>query len=397
MPTTDHMMGYETKKTKHASFDHLTEDQLWWLGGHFDGDGCVRVCPKEITVDIGKAQNAWATLVYLYHLVGGNLNFKPDSRGGDRQDRGEWKIHGSMAVDFCRVMQAYTFLKRDQLRRAADYPLNGGFIKRMRPVQGTHRDTGEVLTFRSVSEARQNGFMSIIHNLAGTMTHCKNYEWRYLDNPVSPEDVSTTRADITRDLKRMKATAHAPIERDLPLPYVAGFLDADGCVRAYSLSGTQKYRAVCDALARKFGGSVSPVYANAEVRIFRVRGLRSVRIGKDKRRVSRLHVTRKPKVYVKRYEWKSVVRRHVLAILTQLRPYTYEKKPQVDILFEHHHKLNRGRLNAMMSKYKGYQGAAKNARNKPVWKANFDAAVARFNTPDDVVSPAYAAKFWKTP
>lgn len=393
-PTTNHMMAYETKKTKHASLDQLTEDQLWWLGGHFDGDGCVRVSHREVTVDIGKAQNAWATLVYLYHLVGGNLRFKPDHRKGNRQDRGEWKLHGSMAVDFCRVMQAYTFLKRDQLRRAADYPLNGGFIKRMRPVVGTHRDTGEVLTFRSVSDARTNGFISIIHNLAGTTTHCKNYEWRYLDNPVSPGDVETTRADITRDLKRMKATEHARIHDDLPLPYVAGFLDADGCVRAYSLSGSQKYRAVCDALARKFGGSVSPVYANAEARVFHVRGLRSVRIAKCKRRVSRLHLIRKPKVYVKRYDWKSVLRKtDVLAILTQLRPYTYEKQPQVDILLEHHATLPGRELNHRMSQYKGAQGATKNAQNKPVWKANFDAAVARFNIPAATV--ALAARFWK--
>lgn len=392
MPTTDHMMGYETKKTKHASFDHLTEDQLWWLGGHFDGDGCVRVCPKEITVDISKAQNAWATLIYLYHLVGGNLNFKPDSRGGDRQDRGEWKLHGSMAADFCRVMRAYTFLKRDQLCRAADYPLNGGFIKRMRPVQGTHRDTGEVLTFRSVNEARNNGFMSIIHNLAGTMTHCKNYEWCYLDNPVSPEDVSTTRDDITRDLKRMKATDHAPITDDLPLPYVAGFLDADGCVRAYSLCGYQKYRAVCEALARKFGGGVSPMYAIDRAWLVRVRRYH-VRIAKRLRCVTHLRLKRTYKRYRRGFVWHAP-EFDVMPILTQLRPYTYEKKPQVDILFDHRDTLPVDELNQRMSKYKGHQGAAKNALNKPaVWKANFDAAVARFNTPVAVIAPA--ARFWK--
>ena len=36
----------------------VNDDLRWWIGGHMDADGCVRMCPVNgLMVRIGKAEN----------------------------------------------------------------------------------------------------------------------------------------------------------------------------------------------------------------------------------------------------------------------------------------------------------------------------------------------------
>lgn len=68
--------------------------------------------------------------------------------------------------------------------------------------------------------------------------------------------------DAKLELEALKRQPHAAITKELAIPYVAGFFDADGCVmirkRAYTIcaEASQKYPAICEALQRQFGGSI---------------------------------------------------------------------------------------------------------------------------------------------
>lgn len=324
-------------RERRVDFGALSDDVKWWIGGQMDGDGCVSVCKiNGLLVRVGKAENAWHTLVHLKRFMGGAVY---DSRGerGERQAERQWVLRGRAALDFCGAIRNFCFLKRPQMIKALEFErlLYAGWSAKMRPVRGTRVTDGAILTFPSVSEAvRRTGFSSIFANLRGICSHAGGYRWEYLPNPVDRAALAAERARLEADISAMKRTEHDAITEDLPLPYVAGFVDADGCVRADRVTVSQKHRAVCYAMQRQFGGCVS----QGEVPNGSIAFL-----------------------------WSTTSMADARALAARLRPFLIEKAAQVDVMLVDG--PSAVRRNAVMSTMKGHQGRRANAANRPVWRA----------------------------
>lgn len=322
-------------RERRVDFEKLSDDVKWWIGGQMDGDGCVRVCPiNGLTVRIGKAENAWHSLVHLQRFMGGAIYDCNRSREGNFQAERHWTLRGQAALDFCESMQRFMFLKQPQLVKALEFPLYGGWMAKMKPVRGTHKKTGETVVFASVSDAKRKiGITSINAYLAGKTTHAGGYEWEYIANPVKTGEIHSKRAELERIVSDLKRVEHLEIEAELPLPYVAGFVDADGCVRAGAVIVTQKYRAVCEAMQRQFGGGVYTSTREDGSSIFR---------------------------------WRSPGKAGALRIAALLLPYMIEKKAQVEIMLDV--ALSDAEKNRRMSMMKGHQGEVANAENRAGWR-----------------------------
>ena len=96
--------------------------------------------------------------------------------------------------------------------------------------------------------------------IRGKKPTCAKFKWAYLENPVKRDKVEKDFKILTNELKKMKHIAHEELLQEMPLAYAAGFVDGDGCILYESDVGLyvgQKYRAICDAFSRQFGGTVS--------------------------------------------------------------------------------------------------------------------------------------------
>lgn len=88
------------------------------------------------------------------------------------------------------------------------------------------------------------------------------FVWKHLENALGLEAVREKRRVLEEELMRLKRVEHDEITRDLPLPYMAGFVDADGCLQAsvhssHAHSICQKYPAICNAFKRQYGGGIT--------------------------------------------------------------------------------------------------------------------------------------------
>ena len=145
-----------------------------------------------------------ASLEFLQKVIGGRI-YKLKPRSGNYQQTYEWHLNGPLAISTCKQLAPYTFAKRKQLELAAEWPRIG---------------TG---------------------NVSG----------------ISAE-ASLKRQEIDQQLRQLKQTPHPTVSSVPHDAYFAGFFDAEGCIsvrkNAMWVRIGQKYRAVLDAHAQRFGG-----------------------------------------------------------------------------------------------------------------------------------------------
>lgn len=317
-----------------VDFSQFTPEVKWWLGAHVDGDGSIRIDRTHggMSISVAKAENAWDTLTYLKNLMGGTISFHAPARG-EKQAQKQWYLTGKSAADFCTAMADFILLKRPQALVAQQYATCSGWLSIMNPIQGTHKTTGETVTYASSAQAAKELHIpgpNIADNLAGRRRSAGGYMWTRIENPIDQTAISQQRKDLIEKIAALKKVPHESISCDLPLPYVAGFLDADGMIRANEVSISQKYIAICDAFKAQFGGRI---YHNNDTDVWS------------------WHVTKKSEVR---------------DIVSTIYPYLIEKKKQAGILLAADVSTPSSKTNANMSVYKGFQGAAKNAINAPL-------------------------------
>lgn len=70
------------------------------------------------------------------------------------------------------------------------------------------------------------------------------------------------RKSMQRELKSLKKVPHADIPDELPIAYIAGFIDADGCLSLkrdqLKIGVSQKHPAIVCNFQRRFGGWMGP-------------------------------------------------------------------------------------------------------------------------------------------
>ena len=173
-----------------------TEEERWYAGGAFDGDGCVSVSSAHFLprLELIQAQRGRALLDTFQALFGGAIYERAKPADPERhQPTWAWVLTGALAMAAARSLAPYAHLKRPQL-------LLVGHIR------------------------------------------------------TDPKRI------VHEQVACLKRHPHLAIEHlPLPTPYAAGLLDTDGSFRAYphvSLQLTQKYPAALLAMQGTFGGSV---------------------------------------------------------------------------------------------------------------------------------------------
>ena len=188
----------------------MDEAKWWWVGGHFDGDGCI-ILSGGPRLTVSKATKGLESLHYLQKLFGGNIwTGKVPAEGSRRQQSHIWSLQGQSAQDLCQQLAPYTYAKRAQLELVAQWP-------------------------------------------------------RAEHGKLTPEK-AMARAQLDRDIRALKKQPHPEVVGMPHDAYFAGFFDADGCIRLqkayhrHQLQAivTQKYRAILDLFCKRLsGGSVS--------------------------------------------------------------------------------------------------------------------------------------------
>lgn len=176
-------------------WDNVTEDSRWFLGGAFDGDGCVHVTTRQLAprLVVTQAERGLKLLHTFRDVCGGAIYAGPLPKNPERhQPTWAWCITGFAAACLAEKLAPYTLLKKRQLLMAAVFQ------------ETLRKDTKQRLATRLV------------------------------------------------ELKRVP---HTPIRHLLRDPYAAGFVDTDGSLRAYPNVGihvTQKYPAIVHAFQETF-------------------------------------------------------------------------------------------------------------------------------------------------
>lgn len=129
-----------------------SQDDLWWCGGHFDGDGCVTVSTNgQVDISIGKAEKGWASLDKFVACFGGNVTKEKSPRSPRHQVVARWRMPCTEARNVCRALIPYTLIKSAQLQMALDCPTLGS--SKMKPVKSTYPATGETKVYPSAVAA----------------------------------------------------------------------------------------------------------------------------------------------------------------------------------------------------------------------------------------------------
>lgn len=180
----------------HMAWDDASEHARWFLGGAFDGDGCVHVTSRQLSprLVVTQAERGLKLLHTFRDACGGAIYAGPRPKNPDRhQPTWAWCITGLAAACLAERLAPYTLLKKRQLLMAAVFQ------------EKLQKDTKQRLATRLVE---------------------------------------------------LKHVPHTPIATLLHSPYAAGFVDTDGSLRAYPNVGihvTQKYPAIAHAFRDTFG------------------------------------------------------------------------------------------------------------------------------------------------
>lgn len=245
----------------------VDEDSRWWIAGQFDGDGSIGVYPGYgLKACIGKAENGWSVLIIIQEMLGGNICDLAAETDKNQASR-IWYINNRTALEFCRVMRDYCFLKRPQIIKAFEYPADKMRLKNMQPVVAldiiTKKPVQNFVSMLFAAKTLKTQTGHIAEVIRGKKPTCAKFKWAYLENPVKRDQVDKHFKSLTKELKKMKHIAHEELLEEMPLAYAAGFVDADGSIAFIGpemtrnkISVGQKYRAICDAFRKQFGGSI---------------------------------------------------------------------------------------------------------------------------------------------
>ena len=236
--------------------DSVTEGVKWWVGGQLDGDGSVGLYNGKLRTELAKSVKALTTVHRFRDLFGGTVFYTP-ARHEYEEPMARWMLHGEKARLFCQGIVPYMLLKKDQFGLVSKITIG------CNPIVATKGD---------VTTALENGAQ--LHRLIANpkiqwWTVCRRIKtskpfelggWSV--TPLDKKVVKQRLSDAQQRLKSMKQADHAVITDQPPVSYFCGFFEADGCIyidgpRSRRVQVAQKHRAICDAFASAYGGSVA--------------------------------------------------------------------------------------------------------------------------------------------
>ncbi len=286
----------------------MSKDELWYAAGQIDGDGSVGVygdakCGQgdgTLTVSVGKAENGLHVLHTLQKIFGGRVNKKHDAYE-DYQAMFSWVKTGQDAVDFCLLIKEYVQLKKPQFELASTY---GRSIRGHSVPFILKHPTCEELYYDSLTALCKDPRFKIPEKQTKTWIRENVYPKSLSDKAwkvslVDKQKISDSKQTIKKELVRMKKVPHAEIEFTPPAAYFAGIFDAEGLVSVQDFNGInlsipQNHRAICDALLQRYAGGLTRSEKN--------------------------------------FAWKVSNREDALKFISDILPYSLEKKPQLELV-----------------------------------------------------------------
>lgn len=232
-------------------------DDLQWAAGFMDGDGSIMMTQLgQIVVVAGVAEPTWGALDRLESLFGGTVRVDNTSAPEINPKRkymiARWQLKSGPAARFCAIIAPHSHLKRPQFELGATW--KGVNTSSPQLAITVMRDGEEPFTGDRHEVCQELGVKM------GTLERLRRdppYGWSFtiIKRPGVNKEA---RMEMKREMAAMKKVPHAAIEGPLPLPYVAGFLEADGCFSLkrdqLMVSIAQKHRAIADAFQRQYGG-----------------------------------------------------------------------------------------------------------------------------------------------
>lgn len=147
--------------------DTPTQEELEYLVGFFDGDGCVSMDKSSgsVSLQVGQSVSSGKVLLHYRNAFGGGI-YAAKKQTGLRQATLHWTIGGAAMKRTANLMACVPSMKRAQLEIAA--------------------------AFQNVSQDK--------------------------------------RPTVGADLRALKCKGHVPIDMSISWPFVAGFFDAEGYI-----------------------------------------------------------------------------------------------------------------------------------------------------------------------
>ena len=130
-----------SKSSSRAQLSLLTQDELSYLAGFFDGDGCVKPYASlaSCTLDVGQSCDGAEALMVFAAAFGGSIGRLNDGRGLTKPTL-QWCVHGLVARRAAGLLLPHAIVKRRQLQIAYDWTREqGGREERARELRHLKR------------------------------------------------------------------------------------------------------------------------------------------------------------------------------------------------------------------------------------------------------------------
>ena len=252
---------------------YVTLNEIRWAAGQLDGDGSVGVYNGRLRVCMTKAQKGWSALTKFIQLFGGTTNkcYQPDDV---HQLRREWFLREEEALFFCQKMAPFTTIKRREYLLAGTMVIGRTpFILTTATQRIVAKNMHAVEPIVGIKRCQLWRYFKRVEGMCGMqkgneigqcardqrvgVIHVKGWTIQRL----LKADILAARAKMETDLKALKQTPHEDLREEVSPAYVAGFIDAEGCVQLEQgrpiLSTSQKWQPVLTQMQRQWGGGIS--------------------------------------------------------------------------------------------------------------------------------------------
>jgi hypothetical protein len=262
----NHKMA-NTIERSHISVDMIntsfSDDVLQYTAGVLDTEGCFQVCGNKnsyfVKVSVSQSAKGYKMLHFLHDHFGGII-LKQLDETETTQAAYCWYLICQPAIDFSKRLEPYMYLKKREAQVILPYPTQH---IRIIPIQAENIDTGESLTFETLKACNLYfESKSITVKPFGDVKY-KNWKIRKLLSSTDVAKILEKRIEIKNKLIEFKKQEHdhIPLETILPIAYVGGFIDGDGCLdtvgkNSHHHNVIQKYRTILDVFVKMFGGVV---------------------------------------------------------------------------------------------------------------------------------------------
>ena len=264
-----------------------------WLAGQIDGDGCISIYTRTPCIAITKAKKGRRSLDRVAQLYGGRVcsnGHRPESA----QEIFNWRLFGRSAQALTERLRPHLHLKRKQADLVARV-VTGRF-----PVTVTK--DGETKRPQTPADAALLLGCSVSRIYQLFKQHGDTFTFR----GHSVQRCSKQNDALEQQIKEQQPKPHDLVASPLHPAYIAGFVDAEGCIKLQALLGlrveiSQKFRPVLDAIQQQYGGKIIQV---------------STAMADGGRKIW--------------YQW-SICGPSAKAFLMVIKQFLYEKRDQVDI------------------------------------------------------------------